>query len=109
MFSVTYKLEPAHEATAARDLTRKLAEGSGRQRGGVGDGRTQQVQGWHHADWGANPGERPAWKRGQLLYSSQSVWLRPLRGDLKLFFFSGEAKSSRMTVSPQESRTCQVW
>lgn len=50
MFSVTYKLEPAHEATAARDLTRKLAEGSGRQRGGVGDGRTQQVQGWHHAD-----------------------------------------------------------
>lgn len=50
MFSVTYKLEPAHEATAARDLTRKLAEGNGRQRGGVGDGRAQQVQGWHHAD-----------------------------------------------------------
>lgn len=39
----------AHEVTAARDLTRKLAEGIGGQWGGVEVERTQQVRGWHHA------------------------------------------------------------
>lgn len=39
LLSVTFKMEMAYDVTAARDLTRKIAEGRGKQQGGVEPGR----------------------------------------------------------------------